>query len=171
MLTVTPPFPRRPTLGGKCSGKGSISPDTLAIGERLTGGLGAGAKPEIGVLAAEESRKHRALRPPSKGALGELEAAATDEADRRVSAALAQHAAPEAVHRVNVYLFLGQRLPLSGHGELHVSLAGQEVHSIDIEGAHPEVCVNAYSSYSIGQERGWDLSSPISDPPRDELMS
>ena len=57
MLTVTPPFPRRPTLGGKCSGKGSISPDTLAIGERVTGGLGAGAKPEIGVLAAEESRE------------------------------------------------------------------------------------------------------------------
>ena len=131
--------------------------------DRLAEGHGAHALVTLGLarddeferlrrdaLAAEESRKHRALRPPSKGALGELEAAATDEADRRVSAALAQHAAPEAVHRVNVYLFLGQRLPLSGHGELHVSLAGQEVHAIDIEGAHPEVCVNAYSCTQIG---------------------
>ena len=34
----------------------SICPNKLQIGEKLTGGMGAGSKPEIGKLSAEESR-------------------------------------------------------------------------------------------------------------------
>ena len=37
------------------------APTKIAIGEKLTKGLGAGAKPEIGAKAAEESMEERIL--------------------------------------------------------------------------------------------------------------